>query len=118
MSVRQVKGNKVTKDGRSWTFYIREIGLDGKKHVYESQKFLTKEEAIKAEEEYLNKYKDIDVNPHLTFKEAYTKYYEYQSDKVKDTTLKTYRDRARYMKISDDVELVKFRWWTFIINGD
>ena len=58
------------------------------------------------EKEYLNKYKDVEVNPHMTFKEAYTICYEYQKDKIKDSTLKTYGERIKYMGLLDNVELV------------
>ena len=74
MSVRQLKENKRTRDGRSWVFIQYSKGLDGKRHQYQSQAYFTKEEATKAELEYLDKYKDVEVNPHMTFKEAYTLY--------------------------------------------
>lgn len=110
MSVRQLKENKITKDGRSWVFIQYSKGLDGKRHQYQSQAYMTEEEAIQAEKVYLNKYKDVEVNPHMTFKEAYTIYYDYQKDKVKDSTLKTYRDRIVYMGLLDNVELVNLNW--------
>ena len=110
MSVRQLKENKRTRDGRSWVFIQYSKGLDGKKHQYQSQAYFTKEEATKAELEYLDKYKDVEVNPHMTFKEAYTLYYEYQKDKIKDSTLKTYRDRIKYMGLLDNIELVNLNW--------
>lgn len=110
MSVRQLKENKVTKDGRSWVFIQYSKGLDGKRHQYQSQAYMTEEEAIQAEKIYLNKYKDVEVNPHMTFKGAYTIYYDYQKDKVKDSTLKTYRDRIVYMGLLDNVELVNLNW--------
>ena len=110
MSVRQLKGNKVTKDGRSWAFITYSKGLDGKRHQHQSQAFYTKKEAEEAEKEYLMKYKDLDVNPHMTFNEAYKIYYEYQKDKIKDATLKTYRDRIVYMGLFDNVELVDLNW--------
>lgn len=110
MSVRQLKENKQTKDGRSWVFIQYSKGLDGKRHQYQSQAYFTKEEATKAELEYLDKYKDVEVNPHMTFKEAYTLYYEYQKDKIKDSTLKTYRDRIKYMGLLDNIELVNLNW--------
>lgn len=110
MSVRQLKENKITKDGRSWVFIQYSKGLDGKRHQYQSQAYMTEEEAIQAEKAYLNKYKDVEVNPHMTFKEAYTIYYEYQKDKIKDSTLKTYRDRIKYMGLLDNVELVNLDW--------
>ena len=110
MSVRQLKENKITKDGRSWVFIQYSKGLDGKRHQYQSQAYMTEEEAIQAEKVYLNKYKDVEVNPHMTFKEAYTIYYDYQKDKIKDSTLKTYRDRIKYMGLLDNVELVNLNW--------
>lgn len=110
MSVRQLKENKRTRDGRSWVFIQYSKGLDGKRHQYQSQAYFTKEEATKAELEYLDKYKDVEVNPHMTFKEAYTLYYEYQKDKIKDSTLKTYRDRIEYMALLDSIELVNLNW--------
>lgn len=110
MSVRQLKENKITKDGRSWVFIQYSKGLDGKRHQYQSQAYMTEEEAIQAEKAYLNKYKEVEVNPHMTFKEAYTIYYDYQKDKIKDSTLKTYRDRIKYMGLLDNVELVNLNW--------
>ena len=110
MSVRQLKENKRTRDGRSWVFIQYSKGLDGKRHQYQSQAYFTKEEATKAELEYLDKYKDVEVNPHMTFREAYTLYYEDQKDKIKDSTLKTYRDRIKYMGLLDNIELVNLNW--------
>lgn len=110
MSVRQLKQNKITKDGRSWVFIQYSKGLDGKRHQYQSQAYMNEDEAIQAEKAYLNKYKDVEVNPHMTFKEAYTIYYDYQKDKIKDSTLKTYRDRIKYMGLLDNVELVNLNW--------
>ena len=48
----------------------------------------------------------------MTFKEAYTLYYEYQKDKIKDSTLKTYRDRIKYMGLLDNIEFSKFELGT------
>lgn len=110
MSIRQVSKSKITKDGRSWAFVQPKIGLDGKTHQYQSQAYFTKEEAEQAEKEYLEKYKNIEGNPNMTFKEAYTIYYEYQEDKIKDSTLKTYRDRIKYMGLFDNVQLVDLNW--------
>ena len=110
MSVRQLKENKRTRDGRSWVFIQYSKGLDGKRHQYQSQAYFTKEAATKAELEYLDKYKDVEVNTHMTFKEAYTLYYEYQKDKIKDSTLKTYRDRIKYMGLLNNIELVNLNW--------
>lgn len=110
MSVRKLKENKITKDGRSWVFIQYSKSLDGKRHQYQSKAYVTENEALQAEKEYLNKYKDVEVNPHMTFKEAYTIYYEYQKDKIKDSTLKIYRDRIKYIGLLDNVELVNLDW--------
>lgn len=37
MSVKQLKENKRTKDGRTWVFIQYSKGLDGKRHQYQSQ---------------------------------------------------------------------------------
>ena len=106
MSVRKIPKNRITKDGRSYAFIVTEYGLDGKRHQHQSKAYMTYEEALRAEQAYLNKYKDIDVNPHITFYQAYLKVYDYKKDKIRATTLKTYRDRIHFMKLFWDVELV------------
>ncbi len=106
MSVRKIPENRRTKDGRSYAFTVTEYGLDGKRRQYQSKAYMTYEEAQRAEQAYINKYKDIDVNPHITFYQAYVKVYEYKKDKIRPTTLKTYSDRIRFMKLFWDVELV------------
>ena len=37
MSVRKLPANKVTKDGRSYAFYINEYCLGGKKYQHQSK---------------------------------------------------------------------------------
>lgn len=106
MSVRKLPKNRITKDCRSCAFIVTEYGLDGKRHKRQSKAYMTYEEAEKAERSYLNKYKDIDVNQHITFYQAYLKVYDYKKDKIRATTLKTYRDRIVYMKLFWNVELV------------
>ena len=49
MSVRQLKENKITKDGISLVFIQYSKGLDGKRHQYQSQAYMTEEEAIQTE---------------------------------------------------------------------
>ena len=44
-------------------------------------------------------------------------YYDYQKNKIKDSTLKTYRDRIKYMGLLDNVELVNLNWDLYQ-NGD
>ena len=54
MSVRKLPDNKVTKDGRAYAFYINEYGLDGKRHQHQSKAYMTYEEAVQAEKDYIN----------------------------------------------------------------
>lgn len=106
MSVIKLKDNEIRKDGRAFVFRVSEYGIDGKRHQYKSQAYMTQEEAEEAEKKYLNKYEGVEVNPHMTFGQAYEKVYEYKLDKIKPTTLKTYRDREVYMTLLWNVELV------------
>ena len=106
MSVRKIPKSRITKDVRSYAFIVAEYDLDGKRHQHQSKAYMTYEEALRAELVYLNKYKDIDVNPHITFYQAYLKVYDNKKDKIRATTLKTYRDRISFMKLFWDVELV------------
>ena len=67
MFVRQLKENKITKDGRSWVFIQYSKGLDGKRHQYQSQAYMTEEEAIQAEKVGIRKldYTTLDIHVHL-----------------------------------------------------
>lgn len=44
MSIRQLKQNKIIKDGRSWVFIQYSKVLDDKRHQYQSLSFITEEE--------------------------------------------------------------------------
>ena len=44
----------------------------------------------------------------MTFKDLYTAFYDYQKDKVKETTLHTYHDRIRYMALLDNIKVKEF----------
>ena len=44
----------------------------------------------------------------MTFKDLYTAFYDYQKDKVKETTLHTYQDRIRYMELLDNIKVKEF----------
>ena len=108
MSVNQLKQKDWTKDGRKWIFQTRYKDLNGKIKKYKSKKFFTKKEAQEAERVFflnLDKYRpDND----MTFKDLYLAFYEYQEDKVKETTLHTYKDRMRYMALLDNVKVKEF----------
>lgn len=108
MAIILLKENEWTKDGRKWIFYTRYKNLNGETKQYKSKRFATKKEAQEAERIFyleLDKYRpDND----MTFKDLYLAFYEYQKDKVKETTLHTYRDRMRYMELLDKIKCKEF----------
>lgn len=105
MAVRLLEEKKWTKDGRKYIWYVWETGLDGKKHKKFSKAYKTEAEAKRAEKEYLKMSEVFESDMNMTFKELYTKYYEVQKDIVRYSTLKTYRDRIKYIGMFDKVKL-------------
>ena len=105
MAVRLLEEKKWTKDGRKYIWYVWETGLDGKKHKKFSKAYKTEEEAKRAEKEYLKMSEVFEGDMNMTFKELYTKYYEVQKDIVRYSTLKTYRDRIKYIGMFDKIKL-------------
>ena len=105
MATRLLEQYKWTKDGRKWIFYTWIPSLSGKRRKYTSRAFKTKQEALKAESEFASQFNYINADTNMTFKQLYLAYYSYQEDKVKDTTLKTYRDRIKYMQLLDNIKL-------------
>lgn len=105
MAVRLLEEKKWTKDGRKYIWYVWETGLDGKKHKKFSKAYKTEAEAKRAEKEYLKMAEVFEGDMNMTFKELYTKYYEVQKDIVRYSTLKTYRDRIKYIGMFDKVKL-------------
>lgn len=105
MAVRLLEKSKWTKDGRKYIWYIWETGLDGKKRKKFSKAYKTEAEAKRAEKEYLKMSEVFEGDMNMTFKELYTKYYEVQKDVVRWSTLKTYRDRIKYIGMFDKVKL-------------
>lgn len=98
-----------TTDGRKWIFYDYIKNLDGTRRKYKSKKFFAKTEALQAEREFLlSNTNKADKNHNMTFKELYTLFYQYKENKVKFTTLKTYRDRKKFFKDLDNVKLKDF----------
>ena len=105
MATRLLEPYKWTKDGRKWVFYTWIPTLSGKRKKYTSKAYKTKKEALIAEHDFALTIGDISENQDMTFKDLYTAYYSYQEDKVKTTTLKTYRDRIKYMQLLDNIKL-------------
>ena len=107
MATRLLEKNKWTKDGRKWVFYTWVPTLTGKRKKYTSRAYHTKKEALIAEREYerqrsLSNYKE---DNDITFKDLYTSYFEYQKDKVKANTIRTYNDRIRHLKLLDNIKV-------------
>lgn len=99
------KADKPLKNGNIWIFFVRYNDLSGLKKAYKSKKFATKKEAQEAERLFLQ---NLDVNyvkSDMTFRELYEHYYEYQKDKVKMTTIKTYLDRVKYLELLGNIKV-------------
>lgn len=105
MATRLLEQYKWTKDKRKWVFYTWVTSLDGKRKKYTSKAYHTKKEALEAEREFVSKITIYTEDKGMTFKDLYLSYYDYQEDKVKATTLKTYRDRIKYMQLLDKIKL-------------
>lgn len=121
MSVFQVKPKEQTKDGRKWMFQVYYKGLDGINKKYRSKKFMTKKEAQEAERQFILTLDQSINHRDMTFKDLYLAFYEYQSDKVRETTIKTYRDRIKYLELFDKIKLRElninhFELWKKKIN--
>lgn len=121
MSVFQVKPKEQTKDGRKWMFQVYYKRLDGINKKYRSKKFMTKKEAQEAERQFVLTLDQSINHRDMTFKDLYLAFYEYQSDKVRETTIKTYRDRVKYLELFDKIKLRElninhFELWKKEIN--
>ena len=103
MAVLQLPKERATKDGRRWYFYDK-IKVDSRTKAYMSKSYMTRNEALKAERDFLVgcQTKEINVTS-MTFKQLYDEFYEYKKDKVKATTLRSYR--RNIMQLSEFYEL-------------
>ena len=108
MSINQLSPKDCTKDGRKWIFQTKYKDLNGNVKKYKSKKFHTKKEAQQAEKGFFLEIDKYRPDNDMTFKDLYLAFYEYQKDKVKETTMNTYLDRMRYMKILDNVKVKDF----------
>lgn len=109
MAIYQEKRkNKITKDGRSWFFRVPYVDISGKRIQHMSGKYYTKKEAQVAEREFLASIKDKTDNTNMKFKDLYLAFYDYQKDKVKETTFQTYYDRVPFLECLDNIKLEDF----------
>lgn len=99
MAVRQLPKEKATKDGRRWCFYDK-IKVNGRTKTYMSKSYMTKSEAIRAERDFLVGCETKEINiTNMTFKQLYEEFYEYKKDKVKATTLRSYRRNIKQLSV-------------------
>ena len=125
MAIRQVADNKSSKDGRKWYFYVSVLLPEGNRKLYTSKLFMTKKEASIAEKEFILGIEKKQINiSDMTFMELFNEFYEYKKDKVKMTTLRTYRHNIialkefHNLKIKD-INLTHYlNWRRRIVNLD
>lgn len=105
MSVRNT--NVPTKDGRKWVFEVRYKTLQGETKRYTSKKFKTKREADEEEKKFLMQHGKLEAYD-MTIKDLYNNFLEYQSDKVKMNTLRSYKERFKYLKSIEKIRINEF----------
>ena len=122
MSVKQVRKQDATKDGRRWIFYTYVTDINGNKKKYCSKKFMTRKQAETAEREYIVAVDKKIINiSDMTFQELYEEFVEYKSDKVKYSTMYDYRmyhngfKKLWSMKIGD-FTIEDYKKWRAIMS--
>ena len=105
MSVRNT--NIPTKDGRKWVFELRYKTLKGEMKKYTSKKFKTKREADDEEKKFRMQHGSLQVYD-MTIKNLYDNFFEYQQDKVKSNTLRSYQERFKYLKSIENIIINEF----------
>ncbi|HIT23682.1 MAG TPA: Arm DNA-binding domain-containing protein [Candidatus Faecimonas intestinavium] len=89
-------------------FQVYYKGLDGLNKKYRSRKYMTKKEAQEAKRQFLLSLNQNINHKDMTFKDLYLSFYDYQSDKVKEDTIKTYRDKVKYFQYFINIKLKDF----------
>ncbi len=105
MSVRNT--NIPTKDGRKWVFELRYKTLQGEMKKYTSKKFKTKREADDEEKKFRMQHGSLQVYD-MTIKNLYDNFFDYQQDKVKSNTLRSYQERFKYLKSIENIRINDF----------
>ena len=109
MAVKQVEKKRITKDGRKWYFYTYIYQPNGQRKKYNSKLYLTKGEASLAEKDFITKIDKKEINTvDMTFDDLYKEFYAYKEDKVKVTTMRTYKERVRHFEMFNNVKLRDF----------
>lgn len=113
MAVKIAAKGRITKDGRKYYY-----AFQYKNKRYNSQMFKTKKEAedeeekhkvlLLAEEKKKEEKRKIIKEKKITFKELYDEFYNYKLDKVKQTTLYSYRMRIPFFEMLYDTYVKDF----------
>ncbi len=129
MAIYTVAKHKITKDGRK---YFYKFQFDNKQ--YKSKLFKTKAEATKEEKNHIKKLKHKENNKQpkeelneiheMTFKELYDEFFIYKQDKVKQTTLYSYRMRIPHFSLLFNIPIKELntddylKWRSYIIKQE
>ena len=105
MSVRNT--NEATKKGCKWVFEIHYRTLQGDMKHYTSKKFRTRREAEDEEKRFLLQHGKLDCYD-MTIKDLYNNFVDYQNDKVKMNTLRSYHERFKYLKSIERLRISDF----------
>lgn len=103
------KYNNPTKDGRCWLFRVNYKDSLNNNRRYTSKKYATKFEAKEAERKFLN---ELDNNSNIpskiTLGDLWDKYLEFQSDKVRINTRRSYIYTQESLKILFNIKCSEF----------
>ena len=119
------KYNNPTKDGRCWLFRVNYKDSLNNNRRYTSKKYATKFEAKEAERKFLN---ELDNNSNIpskmTLGDLWDKYLEFQSDKVRINTRRSYIYTQESLKILFNIKCSEFniahydKWKEYIAGID
>lgn len=99
-----------TKDGRVWFYKTRYTDIFGNKKQIKSKKFATRSEAKKAEAKFLVDVGSPEINSsgNMTFRDLYEKFYENRRSEVKDTTIRNYANKVKFLECFMDVRCADY----------
>lgn len=112
-----IKSKYITKDGRKWIFQVSyRKTLQGDLVRYTSPRFMMKSEAEEAQKKFLLRYGNLQACE-MTFNDLYQEFFDYKRDQVKSNTLRSYRERFKYLSDTigklniNDFDAAKYLLW-------
>lgn len=102
MAIREVSKSEQTSDGRKWVYEIR---YEGKR--IKSRKYKTKKEADEALRAFYTEREKVGNQSLMTLGDLFEEHYNYQKDKVKQTTLTNYGKKVKHFDSLKDIRLDK-----------